>query len=58
MTAIERNRELATAWFFAEGYKDMNKLEQVTYLIEECGYTEAGAWDLVYGCTIDTSDFD
>lgn len=48
---IERNREMATEWFFAEGHKGMDKLEQVTYLIEECGYTEAGAWGLVYGCT-------
>lgn len=45
------NREMATAWFFNGGYKGMNKLEQVAYLIDECGYTEAGAWDLVYGCT-------
>ena len=52
MTIQERNREMATEWFFAKGYKDMNKLEQVTYLIEECGYTEAGAWDLVYECTV------
>lgn len=45
---IEANRELAREWFFSEGYKDMDKLEQVAYLINECGYTEAGAWDLVY----------
>ena len=51
MTAIERNRALATEWFFEEGYKEMNKLEQVEYLINECGYTEAGAWGLVYECT-------
>lgn len=48
---IACNRAMAAAWFFEEGYKGMNKLEQVCYLIEECGYTEAGAWDLVYGCT-------
>jgi hypothetical protein len=46
--AIERNREMAREWFFSEGYKDMDKQEQVAYLINECGYTEAGAWDLVY----------
>ena len=47
------NREVATAWFFGEGHKGMNKLDQVAYLIEFCGYTEAGAWELVYGCTED-----
>ncbi len=47
---MERNREMATAWFFNGGYKGMNELDQVGYLIEECGYTEAGAWELVYGC--------
>lgn len=44
------NREMATAYFFNGGYKGMDKLDQVAYLIEECGYTEAGAWGLVYGC--------
>ena len=48
---MEMNREIAREWFFSEGHKGMDKLEQVTYLIEECGYTEAGAWGLVYGCT-------
>ena len=47
---IRMNRETATEWFFSEGYKGMDKLEQVAYLIDECGYTEAGAWGLVYGC--------
>jgi hypothetical protein len=51
MTPIERNRALASEWFFAEGYREMNKLEQVAFLIDECGYTEAGAWELVFGCT-------
>ena len=44
------NREIATNWFFKGGYKGMDKLDQVAYLIEMCGYTEAGAWGLVYGC--------
>ena len=48
---IKMNRETASEWFFNGGYKGMDKLEQVVYLIEECGYTEAGAWELVYGCT-------
>lgn len=47
---MEMNREMAREWFFAEGHKGMNKLDQVAYLIDECGYTEAGAWELVYGC--------
>ena len=44
------NIEVATAWFFNGGYKGMDKLDQVEYLIDFCGYTEAGAWGLVYGC--------
>lgn len=47
---IRCNRETATEWFFNGGYEGMDKLEQVTYLIDECGYTEAGAWGLVYEC--------
>ena len=47
---IRRNREMATEWFFNGGCEGMDKLEQVAYLINECGYTEAGAWGLVYGC--------
>ena len=53
MTIRERNVALATEWFFAKGYKEMDKLEQVAYLITECDYTEAGAWELVYGSTED-----
>ena len=48
---MKLNRETATEWFFNGGHKGMDKLEQVVYLIQECGYTEAGAWELVYGCT-------
>lgn len=47
---MKMNRETATEWFFRVGHKGMNKLEQVAYLITECGYTEAGAWGVVYGC--------
>ena len=36
-------------WFFREGYKTMNKLQQVEFLVEEGGYSEDGAWDLIYG---------
>lgn len=46
----KQNREVATEWFFNGGYKGMSKLDQVSFLINECGYTEAGAWGLVYGC--------
>lgn len=58
MTRQEVNRMVATNWFFSGGYEGMNKLEQVEYLVDECGYTEEGAWDLVYGCTEgDVPDF-
>lgn len=53
MTIQERNRAVATEWFFRVGHKGMDKLEQVAYLVEECGWTEAGAWELVYECTED-----
>lgn len=46
----KQNREVATEWFFNGGYKGMSKLDQVSFLIDECGYTEAGAWGLVFEC--------
>ena len=49
MDIIKTNRDLAAEWFFNGGYKQLDKLEQVAYLIDECGYTESGAWELVYG---------
>ena len=36
-------------WFFSGGYEGMNKLEQVCYLVEECGWDEDSAMELVYG---------
>lgn len=36
-------------WFFEEGCKKLNKLEQVEFLMNEGGYSEQGAFDLVYG---------
>lgn len=37
-------------WFFTEdGYKTMNKLQQVEFMVEFLEYSEEGAWDLVYG---------
>lgn len=46
---MERNREINAEWFFRGGYEGMSKLDQVEFLVQECGYTENGAWDLVYG---------
>ena len=36
-------------WFFREGYKTMDKLEQVDYLVTECGWDEDSAMELIYG---------
>ena len=36
-------------WFFEEGCKTMNKLQQVEYLVDYCGYSEDGAFELIYG---------
>lgn len=49
MTEQERQNK-AIEWFFNGGYETMNELQQVEFLVDECGYTEEGAWDLVYGC--------
>ena len=45
----EAKQQANLEWFFNGGYEGMNKLQQVEYLVEECGYSEDGAWDLVYG---------
>ena len=50
MTNTERNQQVHLNWFFNGGYKGMDKLDQVEFLVEECGYTEEGAMALVYGC--------
>lgn len=50
MTLTEQNQQVHLNWFFNGGYQGMTKLEQVEFLVEECGYTEEGAFDLVYGC--------
>jgi hypothetical protein len=39
----------AIDWFFNGGYETLDKLQQVRFLVENCGYSEDGAWDLVYG---------
>lgn len=49
MTLKERNQQVNINWFFNGGYEGMNKLEQVEFLVQECGYTQDGAFDLVYG---------
>lgn len=41
------------AWFFDEGYKTMNKLQQVDYLVTECGWDEDSAMELIYGACAD-----
>lgn len=48
MTKQERQNK-AIDWFFGGGYETMNKLKQVEFLVDECGYTEDGAWMLIYG---------
>lgn len=40
----------AAQWFFDEnGCETMNKLQQVEFMVDYLGYSEEGAWDLVYG---------
>ena len=46
-------KEEACRWYFGGGYEELNKLQQVDYLVTYCGYTEPGAFDLVYGCVYD-----
>lgn len=47
MTKEERENR-ADEWFFNGGYETMNELQQVEFLVDECGYTEEGAIALVY----------
>jgi hypothetical protein len=47
------NRQQAADWFFQGGYEEMNELQQVEFLVNECGYTEQGAFDLVYFPTVE-----
>ena len=49
MTLKERNQQVHLHWFFNGGCEGMTKLEQAEFLVEECGYTEEGAFALVYG---------
>jgi hypothetical protein len=44
MTVQEQNEK----WFFEGGYEGMNKLQQVDYLVTECGWSEDCAFDTVY----------
>lgn len=43
-------REINERWFFEGGYAEMNKLEQVDYLVCYCGWEEESAMEMVYGC--------
>ena len=36
-------------WFLNGGYKEMDRQQQVDFLVEKCGYSDDRAWDLVYG---------
>ena len=36
-------------WFSTVGCYEMDKLQQVDFLIENCGYNYGSAWMLVYG---------
>ena len=51
-------KEEACRWYFGGGYEELNKLEQVEYLMRYCGYSEQGAFDLVYGCCEDAASDD
>lgn len=42
------SQDKAIEWFFNGGYETMNELQQVEFLVDECGYAEDGAFDLVY----------
>lgn len=51
------NNDQKLKWYFEGGYEQMNKLQEVEFLVE-CGYSEDGAWDLVYGTISDPEDDD
>jgi hypothetical protein len=46
---IDDIRRAANCDYFFEHCDEMNKLEQVDFLCENCGYNYDGAWMLVYG---------
>lgn len=47
-------------WFFFEGGSyGLNKLQQVCFLVEECGWSEDSAMEMIYGpIEGDYNDFD
>lgn len=46
---MKSQKELNEQWFFNGGYDGMNKLERVCYLVEECGWNEDSAMEMIYG---------
>ena len=46
---MTKTQEINERWFFDGGYEGMDKLEQVCYLVEECGWNEDSAMEMVYG---------
>lgn len=49
MTTRQKRENANIQWFFGGGYMTMNPLQQVEYLIDECGYTDDGAFWIVFG---------
>lgn len=47
---MARQQDLNEQWFFDGGYEGMDKLQQVDYLVCECGWSEDSACELIYGC--------
>ena len=47
MTLKERNWQVAVQWFYNGGRDGMTKNQQVEFLINECGYPEATAYEVV-----------
>ncbi len=46
---MTKQQELNEQWFFDGGHEGMNKLQQVDYLVCECGWNEDSAFEMIYG---------
>lgn len=47
---MTKQEQINERWFFEGGYEGMDKLQQVDYLVCECGWDEDSACEMVYGC--------